>query len=590
MSRRLLTVILVSLSAAFMAACGSGNNDNGISIGFSQAPPAVLQTSTAIPVDAVVVNDTANKGVDWTVTCGSSDCGSFSPTHTDSGAATTYTGPATVPTGNTVTITATATASSSAVATGTVTITTGSTAGGLNGQYAFVITGFDANDANYFAAGSIIADGNGNITGGEEDFCDTVVLCSTAVLSGTYSTGGDGRGSINLTNTDANVGPQTLAIVVTSSSHALIIEFDGFATSSGTLDLQDPNALNAGAISGGYSFAMNGIDGNGFGVALGGIMTSDGAGGFTNVTLDENDGGQFSSGTTAFTANAPPDSFGRVVIQDPNVEFVYYIVSAKALRFVEVDQSLFLTSGSAYTQGTSSPNVGNLAGNSVFVEAGETPQSFLGLAGQFTADNGGDVSAGFMDVNDGGLLSNGSISGSTFGSFVNARGTLTLSGNVDSNVTDFQVYLVDPGVNILDPNNSTGGGGALLLDADSNAIAIGEIVPQASGAQFNGTYGLNIQAFSSSAENDLEGQLTATGSSSISGTGDLNNLFTLFAAQTLTGSFTADSNNPGRFTGSLTVGTFGTFNLVYYQASNSQLVLVEIDGAQVGTGTLVQQQ
>ena len=589
MSRRLLTVILVSLAAAFMAACGGGNT-NVISIGFSQAPPAVLQTSTAIPVNAVVVNDNSNAGVDWTVTCGSSDCGSFNPTHTASGSATTYTGPASVPTGTTVTITATATASSSAVATGTVTITTGSTAGGLNGQYAFVIAGFDANDAQYFAAGSIIADGNGNITGGEEDFCDAALLCSTAVLSGTYSTGGDGRGSINVTNTDANVGPQTFAVVVTSSSHALIIEFDGFATSSGTLDLQDPNALNAGAISGAYSFAMNGIDGNGFGVALGGIMTSDGAGGFTNVTLDENDGGQFSTGTTAFTANGPADSFGRVVIGDPNVEFVYYIVNAKALRFVEVDQALFLTSGSAYTQGTNSPNVGNLAGNSVFVEAGETSQNFLGLAGQFTADSGGDVSAGFMDVNDGGSLSNGSVSGSTFGSFVNARGTLTLSGNVDSNVADFQVYLVDPGVNILDPNNSSGGGGALLLDADSSAIGIGEIIPQASGAQFNGTYGLNIQAFSSTAENDLEGQLTASGSSSISGTGDLNSLFTLFAAQTLTGSFTADSSNPGRFTGSLTVGTFGTFNLVYYQASNSQLVIVEIDGAQVGTGSLVQQQ
>ena len=590
MSRKLRTLILVGISAAFMAACGGGNTTNGISIGFSQAPPAALQTSTPVSVAAVVVNDSSSAGVDWTVTCGSADCGTLAPTHTDSGAATTYTAPASVPTGNTVTITATATASSSAVTTGTVTITTNSTGTGLNGQYAFLITGFDAFNANYYAVGSIIADGNGNITGGEEDFCDDANGCSSAVLSGSYSTGGDSRGSINLTNTNANIGPQTLAMVVTSSSHALIIEFDGFATSSGTLDLQDTSALTGSAISGGYSFAVNGIDiQQGFAAALGGVMTGDGSGGFTNVTLDENDGGDFSSGTTAFGASAPPDSFGRVVVGDPNVAFVYYIVNAKALRFVEVDQNLFLTSGSAYTQGTSSLNVANLAGNSVFTEAGISSLGFLGLAGQFTADSGGNVSTSFMDVNDDGNLSNGSISGSAFTNFVNARGNLTLEGDVNSNVSNFQVYLVDPGVNILDPNSSSGGGGALLLDSDQNAAGIGEIIPQASGAQFSGNYGLNIQAFSSTAENDLEGQLTAT-STNLTGNADVNSLFTLFPAQPITGSVSADSSNPGRFTASLTAGTFGTFNLVYYQASNSQLVIVEADQGQVGTGTVVQQQ
>lgn len=324
-------------------------------------------------------------------------------------------------------------------------------------------------------------------------------------------------------------------------------------------------------------------------------MTADGVGGFTNVTLDINDGGgPIQSQTTVFGATSGPDSFGRIVVSDPNFQFIYYIVNSKALRFMEAD-SIFQSSGSAYTQGSGSLTVANLAGSSVLTEAGSTVNGSLGLAGQMTVDNSGNGTAGFMDVNDDGSTSNGSISGSLFSGFSAARGSLTLGGSVSSNVANFQVYLVDPGVNILDPTSGTGGGGALLLDSDTNAVGTGAIVPQTSGAQFNGNYGVNLQAFSSSSqssfvENDLVGQLQASGSSNLTGTGDLNNFGTLVAAQALTGSFSADSSNPGRFTGSLNLTNFGTFNLVYYQASNSQLVLVEIDGGQIGTGVLVQQQ
>jgi hypothetical protein len=596
MNRKLLTLILVGLSAAFMAACSGNGNTNEISIGFSQAPPAALQAGTTISVNAVVVNDNSNAGVDWTVTCGSADCGSFSPTHTTSGTATSYTAPATVPTGNTVTITADATASSSVTTVGTVTITSGQTGTALNGQYAFFIEGADTTDF-YIAAGSLIADGNGNITGGEEDYCDLgIPTCVSAVLSGTFSTGSDNRGAITVSST--TLGPQTLQMVVTSTSHALIIEFDGTATSSGTLDLQDTSAFSGSAISGGYSMAVNGIDLQAeVPAALGGIMMADGANGFTNVTLDINDGGTVQTEPTVFTATGVPDSFGRVVMNDPNFQFVYYIVNAKALRLLEAD-TFFLTGGSAITQGTSSLTVANLAGNSVFLEAGSTTKNSgsLGLAGQVTADNNGNVSPGFTDVNEGGSVASGSIAGSTFSGFSSARGSLTLSGGVASTVEDFQVYLVDPGTNILDPNNSSGGGGALLLDVDSGAVGTGAIIPQVSGAQFSGNYGLNLQAFTTStssnascAECDLVAQVAAS-ASGLTGTGDLNNALTLVPAQTITGSLSPDSSNPGRITGSLTLGTFGTFNITYYQASNSQLVLVETDTDQVGTGTVVAQQ
>jgi len=77
------------------------------------------------------VNDPANAGVDWTVTCGGSPvngsitggvCGTFSPAHTGDGAPTVFTAPASIPIGNTVTITGDVTSDPSASSTVTLTI------------------------------------------------------------------------------------------------------------------------------------------------------------------------------------------------------------------------------------------------------------------------------------------------------------------------------------------------------------------------------------------------------------------------------------------------------------------------------------
>jgi hypothetical protein len=60
-------------------------------------------------ITAIVANDPQVAGVDWTVQCGASTCGTISPQHTASGTAAVYVAPATVPAGGTATITATST-------------------------------------------------------------------------------------------------------------------------------------------------------------------------------------------------------------------------------------------------------------------------------------------------------------------------------------------------------------------------------------------------------------------------------------------------------------------------------------------------
>src|SRR4029077_1632546 len=78
------------------------------SIAFTLAPPASMTAGGTQIVSATVTSDPGNGGVNWTVTCGGGSCGSFTVTHTASGAQTTYDAPPVPPTGGNVTITATA--------------------------------------------------------------------------------------------------------------------------------------------------------------------------------------------------------------------------------------------------------------------------------------------------------------------------------------------------------------------------------------------------------------------------------------------------------------------------------------------------
>jgi hypothetical protein len=129
---RLQKNILLSGIAAltlFMAACGGGGGNGptppaAISVTLSPAPPTSIVISKTATLTAVVANDTAAAGVTWKATCGSTDCGSFSPASTPGNSGTTiYTAPATIPTGNTVVVIATSVTDSTKSASATITVT-----------------------------------------------------------------------------------------------------------------------------------------------------------------------------------------------------------------------------------------------------------------------------------------------------------------------------------------------------------------------------------------------------------------------------------------------------------------------------------
>ena len=131
----------------------------------------------------------------------------------------------------------------------------------------------------------------------------------------------------------------------------------------------------------------------------------------------------------------------------------------------------------------------------------------------------------------------------------------------------------------------TGLGGALVVDLDGDAFATGFLTAQDTTAEIFGNYAVDYQAPDLS---DLTGQVFSDGVSNVTGSGSLNDLFfTGQNTQTVTAMFAPDAANPGRSTVTASFGTAYTgLSIVAYQATNGEVVFVEIDPALIASGVL----
>jgi hypothetical protein len=588
--------VLLGLSTAlamFLAACGGGSS---VHVSLSTPPPATVTTNQTPLIAASVTNDSSNSGVDWSCTPAAS-CGTFTPAHTASGATTVYQA---ADSAGSVTITAASTKDPNKTASSTVTVAAPSVSA-LKGTYTFVAEGLNTNYDPSNVVGSIVLDGNGNITGGEQDRSDSdagVFGADTIANGGTITMGSDGRGTITLT---ANSwGSETFSISWVNNNHLLITEFDGNATSAGSMDLQ--TAVTSFP-DGSYAFSLGESPDTYF--SFGGVITTQG----TNVTggdADDNYDGNspdfdFDPGLAA--AITQPDAAGRGVIllydyyYDANLEFAYYVVGPEAFRLVEIDEIDYLA-GSMFGQGTAAGtySAASLNGSFVFSQNGWTNPAWFAVAGQFTADGTGTFTAGQMDVNDGSdapyLAAD--ISGSGYGFATDGYGSIALSPTNGSYLANFGIYLVDPAINIADPNSPLGGGGALLTDLDDTTTSAGDgsgpgigfAAPQSTTATaaFSGNYAFSQDGYGDvvSGDNyDLIGQVNSDGSSNLTGTVDLNDLGTAqYSGLPLTATFAADGSHPGRYTAPVSVnGSTTADDLTLYQASGNLVLHVDVTNA-----------
>jgi len=520
--------------------------------------------------------------------------------------------------------------------------------------YAFYLSGLEVTDADtadgpyfYALAGAVTIDVNGNVLGGEQDYNDGWALTSPepsgdSITGGTLTADGvTGQYTLTLITNNENVGvggTETLGVQFVNSNHALITQFDGTATSSGSLDLQ--TTTNA---SGNFAFTLSGVDNVNLcycSVVYGGVFsTSKGA--VSGVYDVDDSGAPLSTPTlgTAFTGTTggPTDSYGRGYVTGTGIAttLVYYIVGPEAMRLIDVDTTDSAV-GSAFGQGTTTFTNASL-GSSVFgVESNSYGYPYA-AAGSFTTDGNGNL-AGIGDEDEGGSVCLNSVTvappctiGGTY-SISNAAGGTTYNGysylSLTTPLQDFAnlgIYMTDPNLNLNDPNNTSSGlGGALVADMDGYFLnGAGVLIPQTdtTPGHFTGSAGtyafgaqdsnyLDLTGLQTGSEFDFVGEGSFT-TGAFAGTGLLNDVFDALgtalpdtgvtfsgtplpdATESTTGRYTLFSPNPTPNPLVVTIPTATPiavdFNVVIYQASGTQLFWLDEDEFSLWLGPIEQQ-
>jgi hypothetical protein len=660
---RILSLIFFFVAAAFLSGCGPSTSSATALISTAGGTPQSATVSTAFPqpLQAAVTTNDGNAtpltglAVTFTVVTTTTGGGTFlvngAPAATDTettdsnGVATSQVFTASVTPGGPYTVTATV-AGEAAPATFSLTNSPWS--------YSFYLSGLEVqnqqgNGPNFYAlAGAVQVDGNGNVLAGEQDYNDAAGLLSPQPGGDTISAGAltvdptTGQGTLSLLTSNAalggGTGTETLGVQFVNVNHALIVQFDGSATSSGSLDLQTSQStqLPSGM---GYSFTLSGVDPTYYPVVYGGVF-SIGALSTNNAPLqgfyDENDAGYVTLKTAFSGTISAPDNFGRGTITGTNLggrtytALNYYVVAPEAIRIVDVDAGADNNGdsavGSAFGQGinpnTNLPNTFNSAalGSSVFgIEATPWLGYSYAAAGQFATTPGGGsgASVGALagmadDDEEGSVIDAVSISGN-YSVALNGYGSLSILGGDLGDVSALGIYLTDPSLNLLDPNNTASGlGGGLVADLDTSLIGAGVLLPQTdvAASDFTGNYAFGAQDYndlnpaSGGVWGDAGWEFDFVGQGSITNLafggaiglvsdpfGDLATPGSEYTAVGFSG--TGTETTPGRYTIPLTVAvpdvSSVALNVVIYQASAGQLFWVDEDSLDLFLGSLQQQ-
>jgi hypothetical protein len=496
-------------------------------------------------------------------------------------------------------------------------------------NYAFYLSGLEALNAgpNFYAlAGSVSVDGNGDVLGGEQDYNDgfglnspepsgDTILPAMSALSVDPVTG---QGTLTLTTNNSNLGQsgvETLGVQFVNTNHALIIQFDGSATSSGSVDAQ---TLSSALSDGNYAFTYSGVDPAYLPIVLGGVFSISGSGTAVQGTFDDDDAGAATTPTlgTPFSGSiSGPDAFGRGTIASSAlaISLNYYVVGPEAIRIINVDADLGDAGvGSVYGQGAGTFSNASL-GDSIFGVASNSFGNLYAAAGMLTTDPNGGTFTGVADDNEyynEVIAPKATIAGS-YAVASNGYGSLTIMPADLGDVSVFGVYATDPLLNINDPNNTTSGlGGALIAELDGFDLSgTGVLVPQTdtSTSSFAGSYAFGAQADNNSRgptlgwEFDFVGQ-ASVGSDAFSGApGLISDPFFIFNNTppdgtdmgTFSGTAVPDGANAGRYTMKLDVTVMAdpSYTLAIYQANGGQLFWLDEDanGDSVFLGSLQQQ-
>lgn len=459
----------------------------------------------------------------------------------------------------------------------------------LNGTYVFSTAGSDSGAGSFTGqsgfltmAGTFTACGctSGTISSGTVDVYDSLIGASgpLAITGGSYSISVDGRGIATLPANTPFGTPITLDFVLSSSQHGLVTEFDQNGSGSGTLDLQ--SSVTQASLAGTFVFNLAGVSSGGTPEATVGSVTLDATGTATTGVQDLNLNGASSTLTiTSPSAVLVGTGTSPGTATLGAFSFDVYPIDSTHLKFIETDAAAVLV-GDVFLQSSSSFPSGELA----FTMAGLDFTAGLPLAvgGMMNSNGTSSISAGVEDFNDGGTSDITST----------ASTPLAFSGTISPSGGRFLLALN----NIQNGANGTLGnftfaaypstGGTQLLEADGLGITGGVAYPQSSTSFASGQgYGLNLTGsnISGGFEEDDIAEFTNT-SGNLAGLIDVNDQGQTQGPQNFSGTYAADSTNPGR-----ALITASAFNLVSYTLDGTNTIFIEIDNSQIGLGAIGQQ-
>jgi hypothetical protein len=658
----ILALILVCLVFGFLTGCGSSSSST------PPPPPTIAISATSGSGQKASVGDAFTNMLVATVTSNGTAAGGVTVTFTPvPGSAGQSCAPsatsATTASDGTASITCTANStpgsySVTAAATGataTASFTEGNTAPRV---FVFYVNGteispqFGPGPVYYAIAGAVGFDLSGKILGGEQDYNDgngftspnepiPDIINPTGSSMTVDSTTGTGVLILDVSVSNPNVGAngiEKFAVQFVNANHALITQFDGSATSSGSLDLQ---TATSGA-GGNFAFTLSGLDTTDEGtVAYGGVFSN--TSGTIHGTYDENDFGKVLVGNTltATDNGVGADVYGRGGITgftDPNngnapISLVYYLVGPEVLRIIDIDFNDALV-GSAYGQGSATSFDSTVLSKDVFGILDNTSDELVVAAGQLVAVNTavGTFSATFTgegDDDEGGAVTVSGTPGGVAGNYSFSSTQLGYGSMIGitglGRIHTLGLYATDPTLNLLDPNNTTGSnlGTALVLGLDDFAQATGVVIPQGTvasdGSDLDHSYGFGAQAYVDNGsfpsgnpgwEYDFVGQGTfsslAFTTESPSTLVDLSDPFASFVsgkpgeytAVRITGTAAAP-DTAGRYTfhsaTPFAVGPVGAagptvdFTVVMYEAGPGLVFLIEEDADSEWLGTFQEQ-
>lgn len=553
---------------------------------------AITELTTSVPAGAThqyaaTLNGLNDPNATWSVS--STNGGDIGTINNLSGL---YTAPDFPPPGGVVTITATdPTVNTPATATAQIVYSNHS----LNGPFAFSYSGNDS-DGFLAAAGSFVADGQGDITSGIEDVDSFLLGVSVGnMFTGSYLVGPDGRTTATI---NTGHGIATWQFALTTNQHAVMIRFDSSeaGSGSGTIDQQNLNDLtiSPNVVAGPYACSASGTDATFRPMALAGEFTSTGSNVLTasGSMIDVNDGGTVTTESPSVNGSYALDAgnagTGRGTLTLPSttasqLQFAFYVIDSTHLHIVEIDGKDFLA-GDMYTGASSGTS---FAGTYVFT-AGGTSSTGTGGAyaqGGVFVSSGSSVTSGALDTNNAGTVTtNTTVSTTPF----SVNGT---TGRVGLTLSSSQYALYQ-----------TAAGTAVMVETDSAGISTGlaysQDTAEASALPAAGSFAFVLggqgmfHEVAGSAQPDTEGQLTLSGTGITSGNFDINNFNATFKTDPVNtaNSSVAEPGSNGRGTAVLAGQDPDiTYNLVYYLIDDNTALLFDQDTARVAIGGIERQ-